>query len=86
MLVFETGRPDRIDSYVDATGQLGTAVREAGARWSVGVPVTVEGRLWGLMGIASTLEQPLPPDTEARLARSPSWWRRRSPTPTAAPS
>ncbi len=67
-LVFETGRPARIDSYADATGPLGTALREAGIRWSVGVPITVEGRLWGLMGIASTLDQPLPPDTEARLA------------------
>jgi len=67
-LVFETGRPARIDSYADATDPLGTAVRESGARWSVGVPVTVEGRLWGVMGIASPLEQPLPADTEARLA------------------
>jgi GAF domain-containing protein len=32
------------------------------------VPITVEDRLWGLMGIASSLEQPLPPDTETRLA------------------
>jgi GAF domain-containing protein len=67
-LVFETGRPARIDSYADATGPLGTAVHEAGIHWSVGVPVTVEGRLWGLMGIASPLEQPLPPGTETRLA------------------
>ena len=67
-LVFESGRPARIDSYADATDPLGTALRAAGIRWSVGVPVTVEGRLWGVIGIASNLERPLPPDTEARLA------------------
>jgi signal transduction histidine kinase len=67
-LVFETGRPARIDSYADATGPLGTAVHETGIRSSVGVPITVEGRLWGLMGIASTQDQPLPLNAEARLA------------------
>jgi len=40
----------------------------ASLRSAVGTPVIVEGRLWGVLGIASTLEQPLPPDTEARLA------------------
>jgi signal transduction histidine kinase len=28
----------------------------------------VEGRLWGVLGVATTTEQPLPPDAEARLA------------------
>jgi signal transduction histidine kinase len=31
-------------------------------------PIFVAGRLWGLMVAASSLEHPLPPDTEARLA------------------
>jgi len=35
----------------------------------VGVPVVVEGSLWGAMAVASSItEAPLPPDTEARLA------------------
>ena len=34
----------------------------------VGTPIVVEGRLWGSMAAGSTLEQPLPPDAEARLA------------------
>jgi signal transduction histidine kinase len=67
-LVFETGRPARIDSYADATGLGAASARKSGIRWSVGVPVTVEGRLWGLVSIGSFLEQPLPADTEARLA------------------
>ncbi len=69
-LVFETGRPARIDSYAaDSTpGPLGAALFKAGVRSAVGVPITVEGRLWGMMGIGANLEQPRPPDTEARLA------------------
>jgi signal transduction histidine kinase len=68
-LVFETGCPARIDNYADsASGPLSTAVREAGIRSAVGAPIIVEGRLWGELGVASTLEEPLPPDTEARLA------------------
>ena len=42
-------------------------VRESGLRAAVGVPVSVERRLWGLMGVAS-MPGPLPGGTEARLA------------------
>ena len=34
----------------------------------VGVPVVVEGSLWGVMAVASSAKAPLPPGTEARLA------------------
>jgi PAS domain S-box-containing protein len=67
-LVFETGRPARIDSYRDASGPAGVTGRESGYRSSVGSPIVVERRLWGIVMVASTLEQPLPADTEARLA------------------
>ena len=66
-LVFETGRPARIDNYADASGPLGVAARELGLGSSVGTPIIVEGRLWGVMIASSTPEQPLPADTEARL-------------------
>jgi PAS domain S-box-containing protein len=67
-LVLETGRPARIDNYGDASGPAGVTGRESGYRSSVGIPIVVEGRLWGMVMVASTLEQPLPADTEARLA------------------
>jgi signal transduction histidine kinase len=67
-LVLETGRPARIDSYADASGPLGAAVREDGVGEGVGAPVIVEGCLWGVMTVRSRPEQPLPADTEARLA------------------
>jgi signal transduction histidine kinase len=67
-LVFETGRPARIDNYADATGPLADDIREQGVRSAVGTPIIVEGRLWGFMAAASSQEPPLPADTEARLA------------------
>ncbi len=66
-LVFETGRPTRVDGYADSSsGALGAVVREAALRSAVGTPIIVEGRLWGLIAAGSTLEL-LPADTEARL-------------------
>jgi GAF domain-containing protein len=68
-LVFETGRPARIDRYADSSsGPFSAAPRETGIRSAVGTPVIVEGRLWGVIFAGSTREQPLPPDTETRLA------------------
>jgi signal transduction histidine kinase len=66
--VFETGRPARMDSYGDASGQVGLAARKTGFRSSVGTPIIVEGRRWGVMIAGSSGEQPLPADTEGRLA------------------
>ena len=67
-LVYQTGRAARIESYADASGPLGTGARERGVRSSVGTPIMVEGRLWGVLGVGTTMEQPLPPDAETRLA------------------
>jgi signal transduction histidine kinase len=67
-IVFETGRPARIDSYAVASGPLGLAAREAGVRAAVGAPITVAGRLWGVMVAGSRGEQALDADAEARLA------------------
>ena len=67
-LVFETGRAARIDGFADASGPLGVAAREDGVGSGAGAPVIVEGRLWGVMSTHLPLGQPLPADTEARLA------------------
>jgi signal transduction histidine kinase len=66
-LVFETHRPARTDR-ADASGPAADVFRERGIRSCVGAPISVEGRLWGVMGVAYTHEEPLPADTEARLA------------------
>ncbi len=68
-LVSETGRPTRMDDFSQASGPAAELVRKLGIRSSVGVPIHVEGRLWGVMIVASRSAQPLPADTEARLTR-----------------
>jgi PAS domain S-box-containing protein len=68
-LVFDTGRPARIDSYADSSsGPLAAAIRETDLCSAAGAPVIVEGRLWGLLTVGSILDRSLPADTEARLA------------------
>ena len=68
-LVLETGRPARIDSYADrSSGPLGASVRDAAIRSAIATPIYVNGRLWGIITAGSILEQPLPAETEARLA------------------
>ena len=67
-LVSDTRRPSRI-SYAEQTGSLAAAAaREMGWDSSVGAPITVEGRLWGVLAVVSTTNRPLPVDTERRLA------------------
>ena len=67
-LVHETGQPARID-YTGGSGTIAqVAAGDWGLRSSVGVPVNVEGRLWGVM-IAAFADEELPPaDIEVRLA------------------
>jgi PAS domain S-box-containing protein len=66
-LVHDTGRPARIDDYSALPGTLAEISRKLGIRSAVGVPILVDGRVWGAILPAST-DLPLPPDTEARLA------------------
>jgi signal transduction histidine kinase len=66
-LVVQSGRPARIDDYADASGEVAAAARGWRLRSAVGVPIGVEGRLWGVMAVASG-QQPMPADTEDRLA------------------
>jgi signal transduction histidine kinase len=66
-MVFQTHRPARLDGYATGSGPAAEA-HKIGVRSGVGVPVSVGGRLWGLMIVSSTQEDPLPPGTEAKLA------------------
>ena len=67
-LVFETGRPARMDDYSQVSGPVADVVRKLGIRSAVGAPVSVEGRVWGLLRVSATSGKPLPTGTEARLA------------------
>ncbi|MGX7677535.1 GAF domain-containing sensor histidine kinase [Jatrophihabitans sp. DSM 45814] len=67
-LTLRAGGPVRIDDYTRTAGAASEVAREAGVRAAVGVPITVEGRPWGLVMLASAQSQALAPETEARLA------------------
>ena len=40
-----------------------------GLRSAVGAPIIVERQLWGGLIVGTTVDEPLPPDTEDRLAK-----------------
>ncbi|MDX6485652.1 MAG: hypothetical protein QOF43_805, partial [Gaiellaceae bacterium] len=67
--VFRTGRAARVDegARVGVSGSVPERLRSMGIRATVASPIVVEGRLWGAMTV-STRREPLPPDTEERLA------------------
>ncbi|HVQ50803.1 MAG TPA: GAF domain-containing protein [Mycobacterium sp.] len=68
-MVLRTGRPARMDSqdHDNAPGPAAEYIRGLGMRSGVGVPIMVDGRLWGAATVGSSQPDPLPPDTEARV-------------------
>jgi signal transduction histidine kinase len=66
--VFRTCRASRMDSYENASGSIAARFRELGIRTALGAPIIVDGRLWGAAIAGSSRPEPLPPDTEARMA------------------
>jgi signal transduction histidine kinase len=65
--VLETGRPMRTERFEGPEGSISGCFAELGARSGAGAPITVEGRLWGVM-IAASHAEPLPTGAEVRLA------------------
>jgi signal transduction histidine kinase len=59
----------RIDDYATASGPIAEAVRPTGVRAVVATPLVVDDRLWGVVVIGTTRDDPLPPDTESRLGQ-----------------
>jgi GAF domain-containing protein len=67
-MVAETGKPARMDAYEEASGQAGEIARRHGWRSSIAAPIVVEGRLWGVMLVATQRPDPFPAGAEDRLA------------------
>jgi GAF domain-containing protein len=57
-----------MDNFEEAEGATAEFVRSFGVRSSVGTPIVVEGRFWGLMTAGSMEPEPLPAGTEWRIA------------------
>jgi signal transduction histidine kinase/uncharacterized protein YoaH (UPF0181 family) len=67
-LVHESGRPARLDGYGQGAGEVAELIEDLGIRSSVGAPITVDGQPWGVLLASSNHPEPLPGDTEARIA------------------
>jgi PAS domain S-box-containing protein len=67
-LVSRTGRPARIHDYEHASGPTAELSRKLGMRSSVGAPIIVDQRLWGVMNASTKQNRPLSADAESRIA------------------
>jgi signal transduction histidine kinase len=66
--VYATGAPSRVDTFVGAPGPIAEEARRLGIRSSVGCPIVVGGRTWGVIAASTTRDTPFPPNTESRIA------------------
>ena len=65
--LYRSGRPERVDDYGDAEGELAERLRGFGIRSVVGAPIHVAGGLWGAIMVSSELAHVFPAGTEARI-------------------
>jgi len=66
--ILRTGKPQRTEDFSEMPAAIAAAAREVGIRSAVASPIVVEGTIWGLIAVASRRPEPLPSDTESRLA------------------
>ena len=66
-LVLQTRGPMRVDSFDEASGPIAEEARELGIRSSVGCPIVVLGRLWGVIAASSRSDVPFPAETEVQM-------------------
>jgi signal transduction histidine kinase len=66
--VRDTGGPVRVASFANVEGQIAQEARSVGIRSSVGCPITVAGRLWGVIAASTKSTAPFPANTESRIA------------------
>ena len=67
--VLDTRRPAHTERFEGPPGSIPAFFASCGARRGLGAPITVEGRLWGVLTIVSTDPDRLPPGTELSTAR-----------------
>jgi PAS domain S-box-containing protein len=67
--ILETARPARIDDYTGLDSTRAAAMRASGVNSAVGVPILVDGRVWGAIFVGNSDGKPVPAATEEHLAR-----------------
>ena len=68
-MILASGRPARKDNYSTMPGLVGAAVRDDRMVSMVGVPIVVDGSIWGFMVAGGRPGEPIPAGTEEHLAR-----------------
>jgi PAS domain S-box-containing protein len=69
-IIQATREAARVNDWTSIPGPIAEVIRNVlGVSSSVGCPIVVEGRLWGALAVHSKQVQPLPPDTESRIAQ-----------------
>ncbi|WP_326835457.1 DUF4118 domain-containing protein [Amycolatopsis rhabdoformis] len=64
----QTGQPVRLASFWGETGAIAREARQLGIRSSVGCPIVVSGRIWGVIAASTKSTERFPDDTEAQIA------------------
>ena len=67
-MVLRSRQAVRMDDWEGAAGSIADRFRELGLRSRVGAPIVVDERVWGIAVVGTTASDPLPPDTEGRIA------------------
>jgi signal transduction histidine kinase len=67
-LVRQSRGPVRVDSFELASGPIADEARALGIRSSVGCPIIVGGRVWGVVAASTKRDEPFPRDTESKIA------------------
>src|SRR4051794_12515969 len=65
--VASSGLPQRVERYDEAGGTFARILRDVGYRAGVAAPVSLGGRLWGVLAAVTTSEDPMPAELEQRL-------------------
>jgi signal transduction histidine kinase len=68
-MILASGRPARKDDYATMPGPVGAAVRDDGMVSMVGVPIEVNGSIWGFMVAGGGPGEAIPAGAEEHLAR-----------------
>ena len=65
--VLDTGHPARIDDYADLPGTVAAGIRASQASSLVGVPIVVDGKVWGVLIVTTGSGGLVPADADDRL-------------------
>lgn len=66
--VRRTGGPVRLDGFTGATGGIADEARALGIRSSIGCPIVVDGKVWGVIAASTKRDIPFAANTESQIA------------------